>query len=666
MSLPRSIALATIALLLAACAPAAPSDSNAPSGIEVDPAQIVVMGGARYRRVCPDHGSGEIRCMALARMDVAAQDASAGPIAGTITAFDIQSAYHIPTTLGRGATVGVIDWTDDPNVESDLAVYRSTFGLPVCSTANGCFRKVNQNGQAGPLPSPAKFAAPEISLDVEMISATCPNCNIILVEANSGSWSDLLPAIQSAVALGATTISMSFAGGEFAGEDAWSKTNLSYAGRVGLFAASGDGGYGVATPAAFSMVNAVGGTTLTATAAGGWQEAAWDSGGSGCSAYVPKPTWQWDSGCANRTVVDFAAVANNVATYDTFGAGGWTSVGGTSVSTPIVAGIYAVTGRSVLAGSFNYSRPWAFKDIASGSNGSCGNYLCNAVGGYDGPTGLGTPDGYRLAFYTNQSFRFETGTPLGTMSGPPADDLLIAPNNGDLVYVKKQATGSGHTEVHILSAASGYQQFSLHVATPLGPTGTNAEFLMDKNRDLYFIMKQGTGSGHTEVHVLTAASSYTAFRLHVATPLPLTDSTVQFGIDYNSGDLYEIQKQNTASLKTEVHVLSAASNYQQYSLHSTTGLPETDSSVTFDIGQYGDLIAIEHMGTNTGSVEVHIFKKSAGYQTTALDTGTLFNAAPGGSIYHLVEDSSSTRRLYGLQMQATGTNTTEVHLLGLN
>jgi subtilase family serine protease len=163
-------------------------------------------------------------------------------------------------------------------------------------------------------------------------------------------------------------------------------------------AASGDAGYGVQFPAASQYVTAVGGTSLTRAAnTRGWSETAWSGAGSGCSAYELKPLWQTDRGCTRRTVADVSADADpntGVAVYDTYHAGGWLVFGGTSVASPIIAGAYALNGGPVTFGSNPYLHASSLFDVLTGSNGSCGgSYLCTAGPGYDGPTGLGTPNG---------------------------------------------------------------------------------------------------------------------------------------------------------------------------------------------------------------------------------------------------------------------------------
>lgn len=314
---------------------------------------------------------------------------------------DLKSAYNLSSTGGSGQTVAIVDAYNDPNAESNLGVYRSTFGLPACTTANGCFKKVNQSGGTKYPKNNAGWAQ-EISLDLDMVSAICPNCHILLVEASSPSLANLGTAVNTAVKLGANAISNSYGGNEYSSETSDQKKYYNHPG-VAITASSGDSGFGVQFPAASQYVTAVGGTSLSrASNARGWTESAWGGTGSGCSAYIPKPSWQTDAGCSRRTVADVSAVADpntGVSVYDSYtyqGQSGWLVFGGTSVGAPIIASIYALAGNasSVNYGSYSYSHTNSLNDITSGSNGSCGgSYLCTAQPGYDGPTGLGTPNG---------------------------------------------------------------------------------------------------------------------------------------------------------------------------------------------------------------------------------------------------------------------------------
>jgi subtilase family serine protease len=305
------------------------------------------------------------------------------------------------TNSGVGQTVAIVDAYNDPNAEADLAVYRSTYGLPACTTANGCFKKVNQSGGTT-YPTGNVSWSEEISLDLDMVSAICPNCHILLAEGSSASIANLATAETTAASLGANAISNSYGAAEFSGETAYDNY-FNHPG-VAITASSGDGSYGVEWPAASPFVTAVGGTSLVRSATTrGWSESAWSGAGSGCSAYEPQPSWQTSlglAGCTKRVVADVSAVANpntGVAVYDSYGVSGWLVFGGTSVASPIIASVYALAGNASSVGdsaASAYANQGSINDVVGGSNGTCTtSYLCNAVPGYDGPTGLGTPNG---------------------------------------------------------------------------------------------------------------------------------------------------------------------------------------------------------------------------------------------------------------------------------
>jgi len=348
---------------------------------------------------------GHVHCDARIRTDAAARQPRAG-VAANVTADSangyapsyLQAAYNAASgTGGRGQTVAVVDAMDDPRAEADLAAYRNRFGLPACTSANGCFRKVNQSGGGAPPAADAGWAV-EISLDLDMVSALCPNCRILLVEANSTSLDDLGPAIDTAVRLRATVVSNSYGTPEVSFENQYDRF-YNHPG-IAIVASTGDSGYGVHYPAASPYVTAVGGTSLQQQTSGGGRnatETVWSGAGSGCSAYESKPAWQHDSGCAGRTVADVAAVSDpntGVLLYDSYQNSGYLIGGGTSAAAPIVGALYALAGAPAPGtnpAAYPYANPAALNDITAGNNGNCGSYLCTGSPGYDGPTGLGTP-----------------------------------------------------------------------------------------------------------------------------------------------------------------------------------------------------------------------------------------------------------------------------------
>jgi subtilase family serine protease len=354
--------------------------------------------------VCPAVAAPKATCFAKLRVDAAT---GVAPFAATPNGFgptDLTSAYAVPSGAGSGRTVAIVDAYGDPNVESDLATYRSTFGLPACTIASGCLTVVNQDGATSPLPAGDQGWGGETSLDLDMVSAICPSCKILLVQATNNGIDALAASVNTAARLGATTISNSYGSPEFAAETQFDGS-YHHPGQP-VVVSAGDNGYGVNFPAASEYVTAVGGTTLTRTG-GAWSETVWAGTGSGCSAYIAKPSWQTDANCPMRMLNDVSAVADpatGVAVYDTYGQSGWLVFGGTSVSAPIIAALYAMT--SSVAGIAGGETPWqhhsgsAFRDVTSGTNvpgssaATCGgDYLCTGVAGYDGPTGWGTPQG---------------------------------------------------------------------------------------------------------------------------------------------------------------------------------------------------------------------------------------------------------------------------------
>lgn len=350
----------------------------------------------KVTRVCANAPKGFASCMALLVQPSAsnAKKTSKGPLG--LVPSDLQAAYSLPSaSAGKGQTIAIVTAYDNPKAESDLAVYRAQFGLPACTTANGCFRKVDQDGGKN-YPQVSSTWAQETALDLDVVSAICPNCRILLVEANSSSFSNLGRGVNTAANLGANAISNSYGGAEYASEARDEARYYNHPG-IAITASSGDSGYGPQFPAASQYVTAVGGTTLMRSGQS-WRESAWANAGSGCSQYIAKPAWQEDTQCARRTIADVAAVADpasGVAAYNSSD-GGWVVFGGTSVSAPIIAGVYALAGNAsqVVYGSHPYNHTNHLNDITSGGNGSCGTfYLCMGRSGYDGPTGLGTPKG---------------------------------------------------------------------------------------------------------------------------------------------------------------------------------------------------------------------------------------------------------------------------------
>ena len=346
-----------------------------------------------------------------------------------------QAAYGLAAASaadGSGTTVALVDAYDDPTAASDLAVYRSAAGLPALTA--GQFTKYNQEGQTSPLPAEAPASDDwtlEESLDIDMVSAICPLCKIDLVEAGSDSGNGLYIAEQTAATtLGAKYISNSWGGSEGSADTSYDSAYFGVPGVV-YTASAGDSAYsgGVIYPATSPNVVSVGGTTLNTSASSrGWTESVWDTSGtegtgSGCSGYEPRPVWQTaisiiPPACSKRVDNDVAADADpntGAAIYDTSnGNGGWTEVGGTSESSPMIASVFALAGNNGNGGNKAadsiYTHTGDLYEVTASSDGTCtppaaDSVLCTATGAtstYNGPTGWGTPDGI-TAFQRNSA-----------------------------------------------------------------------------------------------------------------------------------------------------------------------------------------------------------------------------------------------------------------------
>jgi hypothetical protein len=397
-----------------------------------------VAAAARFKRACdaappPGHAS----CMAMRLLvgpssaqtrpqsNAASAVTASKPFPGFLTPARLHEAYVLPTETGAGAsqTIAVVDAFNDPTAEADLAVYDKQFGLAPCTSENGCFEKVNQEGNTSPLPKNEGGWATEISIDVQMARAICQNCHILLVEAKSEEFSDLGAGVNAAAKAGATEISNSYGGTEQSSYTSLAKADYNHPGIV-VAASSGDCGYynklcpedsvGANFPADSPNVLAVGGTSLSESG-GVWSSTVWSEGGSGCSTVFSAALWQSEiggftaAGCGSgRAIADVAAIGDpntGVDIYDSTpeepGAPtGWGVWGGTSVAAPIVASEFGLAGGALgvsYPSSTVYSHAGdgeALLDVTAGTNGNCGgSTICKATSGFDGPTGVGSPIG---------------------------------------------------------------------------------------------------------------------------------------------------------------------------------------------------------------------------------------------------------------------------------
>ncbi len=373
----------------------------------------------QYQSACAAPGAGQAQCFVL----FAHEPAGAGPTGVTgstggattkklpsgLSPQNLEHAYKLPVGRPATATVAVVEAFDTPKLETYLNDYRREYGLGPCTTKDGCFRKVGQTGSAKHRPASGVLSGwdLEATLDVDMVSAACPSCRILVVEANGQDFDQLGSAENTAIRLGATVVSNSY-GGRETGQSLTDAKDYDHPGHV-IVASSGDFGYSAASfPANLTTVTAAGGTELvTAKNKRGWHETAWNTPGegassSGCSAYVAKPSWQHDKNCPGRTVADVSAAAFNIAIYNKDW-GGWNLVAGTSAASPLIAGIYGLAGNATkIKPGYEYAHAKDLFDVTSGNNdwwfeengAACGrDYLCVAKPGYDAPTGLGAPDG---------------------------------------------------------------------------------------------------------------------------------------------------------------------------------------------------------------------------------------------------------------------------------
>jgi subtilase family serine protease len=337
---------------------------------------------------------------------------------GAFSPSQMRHAYGFDqlSNQGSGQIIGIVDAYDDTNAEADLAVFDQQFGLPACTTGNGCFRKVYESGRR---PAANSNWAIETALDVEWAHAIAPQATILLVEASSNGLSDLLASVSAAVRDGASVVSMSWTVAEFSGER--SQDNHFVSNGVTFLAATGDAGTGVVYPAASPDVIGVGGTTLSLDANGNYlNEAAWSDSGGGLSAYEHEPVFQAQfaipdnsSGLRGAPDVSYHAdPATGYAIYDSMGingSGGWLQVGGTSAGTPQWAALIAIANsmraaahKARLNGTNTSLYSLAKSDMATnfhavtqGTNGNCGT-VCDAMAGYDYITGLGTPQAKKI------------------------------------------------------------------------------------------------------------------------------------------------------------------------------------------------------------------------------------------------------------------------------
>ena len=316
---------------------------------------------------------------------------STKPLDAAFTPTDIQTAYSLTGLSSGGRTVAIVDAYGYPALESDLATFRSTYGLPACTTGNGCLTILDQSGGHNYPPYNSGWAL-EQALDVDAVSAACPDCKILMVQGNAATFGDLETAVNTAAAhAGVVAISNSYSGGNQGNQSAYNHPGIA------ITASTGDSGFDPgAYPASDTHVVAVGGTSVFRDGSSrGYSETAWNGAGSGCGGNA-KPKWQnrANTTCSSKASSDVSAAADPSYGGLNIYFGGWIQVGGTSESSPIIAAVYALSGNTKkYPAKIPYKNSSQLYDITSGSNGGCGTPVCTARVGWDGPTGVGTPHG---------------------------------------------------------------------------------------------------------------------------------------------------------------------------------------------------------------------------------------------------------------------------------
>jgi subtilase family serine protease len=398
----KPVSKRVLAALLGAGALAVTTVTAGVPGAVAASAGLTRVPGLHAQRVCAKPTTGHATCLSKVMVDRngARPDAST-PLASALSPTQLKAAYGLSGASGGGRTVAIVDAYGYPNLQRDLTTYRSYYGLPSCTTSNGCLRIINQSGGTS-LPRTNVGWDQEQALDVDAVSAACADCKILVVQASSTSFADLGTAVVTAAKqAGVVAISNSYGGSD--APDSTYGTYYNHPG-IAVTASTGDDGYqGGSYPASSSYVTAVGGTTLKMSGTSRVSETVWSGAGSGCSSYnaALAAAASFGTGCSKRAMADVSAAADpnygGLSVYAPTSASQstWSQYGGTSEASPIIASVYALSGNTAgYANAIPYAHPASLHDITSGSNGSCTTtQWCKARSGWDGPSGLGTPNG---------------------------------------------------------------------------------------------------------------------------------------------------------------------------------------------------------------------------------------------------------------------------------
>jgi subtilase family serine protease len=389
-----------IAALLGAGALAITTVTAGVPGADAAAPRLTHLSGLHAQRVCAKPEAGHAACFAKVLVNKkGAVPMATSPLSTALSPAQLRAAYNLNGTSGSGRTVAIVDAYGYPNLERDLGIYRAQYGLPACTRANGCLRVIDQNGGTN-LPRTDVGWSQEQALDVDAVSATCPDCKIIVVQTKTNSFANLgQGVITASQQAGVVAISNSYGGGDAA--DSTYGVYYNHPG-IAVTASTGDNGYqGASYPASSTYVTAVGGTSLKMSGTSRVSETVWNGAGSGCSTLntAIAAAASFGTGCAERAMADVSAAADpNTGGLSVYAptnskSSSWSQYGGTSESAPIIASVYALAGGAY-SNATPYQHPGSLFDITSGSNGTCPTtQWCQARAGWDGPTGLGTPNG---------------------------------------------------------------------------------------------------------------------------------------------------------------------------------------------------------------------------------------------------------------------------------
>jgi subtilase family serine protease len=389
-----------IAALLGAGALAVTTVTAGVQGADAAAPRLTHISGLHAQRVCAKATAGHAACFAKVLVNKkGAVPMATSPLASALSPAQLRAAYNLTSASGGGRTVAIVDAYGYPNLERDLGIYRAQYGMPACTKANGCLKIIDQNGGSN-LPRTNVGWAQEQALDVDAVSAACPDCKIVMVQTKTNSFTNLgQGVIAASQQSGVVAISNSYGGGDAA--DTTYGVYYNHPG-IAVTASTGDNGYkGGSYPASSTYVTAVGGTSLKMSGNSRVSETVWSGAGSGCSTLntAIAAAASFGTGCAKRAMADVSAAADpntgGLSVYAPTSAknSSWSQYGGTSESAPIIAAVYALAGGGY-SNATPYQHPGSLFDVTSGSNGSCPTtQWCNARAGWDGPTGLGTPNG---------------------------------------------------------------------------------------------------------------------------------------------------------------------------------------------------------------------------------------------------------------------------------